>query len=110
MRTFTNTKNKSNKQLAAAYAVYMIVGSYFKNCICQSQFEEKRMYLNYAEISVAKQNDLEERVISQLERLDKTFLETIQNLKCKVSFLQKDKEMFLAFQTGGFEFLEYKIK
>ncbi len=109
MRTFTNTENKSNKQLAASYVVYMIVGSYFKDCICQNKFEEKRMYLNYAELSVPKQIDLEDRVISQFEKMDKTFLEAIQNLKCKVSFLQKDKDMFITFQTGGFESLEYKV-
>ncbi len=109
MRKFSEKQNGSNKQLAAGYVVYMMGGSYFQSCVCKNTFEEKRMYLNYAELSAPKQIEMEDKVIAQFEKLDKTFLNTIQNLKCKVSFIMKDNDLIIDFQTGGFESLSYKV-
>ncbi len=109
MKTFTSKEVKNNKQSAASYVVYMIVGSYFKDCICKNVFEEKRMYLNYAELSAPKQIEMEDKMICQMEKLDKSFLKAIEDMKCKVSFIKQGEEMIVKFETGGFGALEYKV-
>ena len=110
MRTFSNQQNGSNQQFAAGYVVYMMGGSYFKNCVCKSPFEEKRLYLNYAELSNQKQIEMEEKVLGRFEELDKNLLEKFEELKCEVSFRQEEKDFFVEFRTGGFETLKCRIK
>lgn len=57
-----------------------------------------------------KKLKMEDKVIYQIERLDKTFLHNIKSLRCEVYIFQQNEEYFVEFRTGGFESLKCKIK
>ena len=47
---YSNCEKKYDRQLAAAYAVYMMAGSAFKKCICRNPLEEGHLCLHYREM------------------------------------------------------------
>lgn len=107
MRSFINCEKGYNKQLASAYIVFMIAGSYFHKCHCQSR--SPRFFLHYAEMPRQKQFEYEQRVIKKIECLDKTFLEKLSQLQCEVVGWQEEGDFVMVFQTYGFEELEFII-
>ena len=46
---YSNCEKKYDRQLAAAFAVYMMAGSAFKKCICRNPLEEGHLCLHYWE-------------------------------------------------------------
>lgn len=97
-----------DRQRAAAYAVYMMAGSYFGGRNTADRF--KNMYLHYAEMPREKQYDCESRVIAAMEELNKVFLRRISNLRCEVTCRICGTVLFMEFRTGGFEWLLCEVK
>ena len=60
-------QKQREKALRYEYAMYVMLGSYFKSCKISSAFVEGRYKVNYAGLSGPKQEDMEEKVINVIE-------------------------------------------
>lgn len=58
----------TNSQIAFEYAIYMMVGSYFKSARCKSRLLEQSMKLQYLEQKERVQLQMEDTVISFVEK------------------------------------------
>lgn len=96
-----NLAGKYEKQLAAAYATYMMCGSYFHKTFCKNKIEEEHLRLHYLESPAAKTERLEEHFIHLMEDLPKEFLRTIAEMNCEVWFRKTKDGLFqIRFETG----------
>ena len=59
---YSNCEKKYDRQLAAAFAVYMMAGSAFKKCICRNPLEEGHLCLHYREMPERLQLEAENGV------------------------------------------------
>ena len=115
------TLGKVDTQLAAAYTVYMMVGSYFADCRCVNLLEEKRLFLHYRELNPEKQirfeNKAEEIFLSELGKayadshgreqspeklveLGRKYAETLGKYHCSVYFRRRGSLYVIRFYTG----------
>ena len=108
MKNFNSSKKSYSRQFAMAYIVYMMAGSYFSSGSATPRIQ--KLYLHYAEMPREKQCQLEARVISSMEELDKRFLKKIADLRCDVRCSSCDDDILLEFCTGGFEGLQCRIR
>jgi len=72
--------NFTNNQAAFEYAMYMMLGSYFRKASCKNKLMEKKLYVQYLEQKEKKQIELEDiclRFIHKelLSHLPETFWE-----------------------------------
>ena len=68
----TNIKNKQvTNQQAFEYAFYMIATSYFGSAKCLSKRLEKRLLMEYKELKLQKQYEMEQSCISYMNSLKK---------------------------------------
>ena len=86
-------KNQNAKQFQLEYAMYMMLGSYFKKATCKSKIIEKRLFLYYQDLGCSKQEDLEEEVI---KFIDETLLFAldipgIEERKVSIRFIPTEK-------------------
>ena len=81
-------KNFINDQAALEYAIYMIVGSYFKKVTCEkAKFQEQKLFLRYQKQKRETQYYLEEQCIEYAEQvLLKDFSEDVWNQEMVVHF------------------------
>ena len=98
-----NTKN-SNDTLAFDYAIYMIVGSYFRSTRCTGPIFEKKLRLHYCEQKLSSQYKMEERCISFAEKvLFKELPTSLLTSDVSVSFLpRKGKNSIIHFSCKEF--------
>lgn len=52
--------NLTNNQTAFEYAIYMMVGSYFKKTVCNNSLQEQKMRVQYMEQKIQNQYSLED--------------------------------------------------
>jgi hypothetical protein len=112
MKSFSSIEKGYNRQFAAAYAAYMIVGSYFYKCEAANSYEEKHLYLHYVEMPMGKQIDCEKRIddlMQNIEYNDPGFIESIASLKCVTAFYKDGEDFIVDFRTGGFESLQVLV-
>jgi len=88
----------TNNQTAFAYALYMMMGSYFDKAVCQSPKLEKDMRLQYNEMKDEKQFAMEDICIRYMDKLERklpkeclasevdAFLSKERNGKIRVTF------------------------
>lgn len=107
MKTFNSTQKGYNRQYATAYIMYMMAGSYFFSC--KTSYRLRNLHLHYAEMPRQKQYDHESHAISSMEELDKDFLQRISTLRCEVICRACGEELFMDFNTGGFEGIHCRI-
>ena len=108
MKSLYSSKKSYSKQLATAYAVYMMAGSYFSSSGAAGRIPN--LYLHYAEMPREKQYQCESRVISSMEALGKGFLQKIASLRCDVRCRICGDDILMEFSTGGFEGLQCLIR
>ena len=108
MQNFNSSKKSYSRQFAMAYIVYMMAGSYFSSSSATPRIQ--KLYMHYAEMPREKQCQLEDRVISSLEKMEKRFLQKIADLRCGVRCSSCDGDILLEFYTGGFEGLQCRIR
>ena len=60
-------KNTMSEQFQLEYAVYMMIGSYFKKVNCLSKRIETKLFLHYQDLGFGKQEKLENKVIAFIE-------------------------------------------
>ncbi len=92
--------NTNHKQLQTAYALYMIVGSYFHKSVCKTKVLEQKLLLYYRDLPVKKQETLEEYVILRVERILKDILPALAELDCEVTISYGNGDWRLVFCTG----------
>ncbi len=66
---YSNCEKKYDRQLAAAFAVYMMAGSAFKKCICRNPLEEGHLCLHYREMPERLQLEAENAVLAGVKAL-----------------------------------------
>ncbi|MCD7752078.1 MAG: hypothetical protein LUI10_10135 [Lachnospiraceae bacterium] len=110
MMNFAGAEKKCNKELAMCYIIYMICGSYFHRCICESPVMEQKMYLHYREMKQGEQEKLESMVIREMETLNIVFLKKLAELACEASVKKTSEGYQVDFMTGGFEGLSVILK
>lgn len=84
MAALYTSNSRPDSLKADAYIMYMILGSYFKSCKCDNSILEKRLFLNYKDLSLNKQYAREEKIIAKVDRLDENFLEQFADVDAKV--------------------------
>ena len=94
------TEKESMKQQQNAYALYMILGSYFNKSICANKLQETTLFLYYQELPAVKQEKLEAKLIAAVEKQLEEILPVISKMNCKVDILRCGKEYHLFFRTG----------
>lgn len=93
-----NTTMTTKDQKAFNYAMYMMLGSYFRRATVTSQCFIKTMYLYYAELGKEKQYALEDIVIKFTEKiLRKELPEDIWEGEVKIFFRQEELNTYVAF-------------
>ena len=95
---FTEKTNSIQQQ--TAYALYMMVSSYFHKSICSNKLLETTLSLHYQELPVKRQEKLECRVIQDVERELKKVLPVLAEMNCKVFIRHRDETYSLEFKTG----------
>ncbi|MBQ3037230.1 MAG: hypothetical protein IJD31_09920 [Lachnospiraceae bacterium] len=94
------SKKTNNQQLQTAYALYMIMGSYFHKSVCNTKVLERKLFLYYKDLPVKKQESLEEQAILRIEKILKDSLPALADLNCEVTISFKNGDCHLAFCTG----------
>ena len=108
-KLYSGNQKNYNRQLATAYAAYMIVSSYYKKCVVKNTYEEKHLFLHYKELPEIQQIAAESNVLQQMEALSKNLTDTLRNMYCEVNFTKDDSDYIISFTTGGFESLKVQI-
>lgn len=93
-----NTTMTTKYQKAFNYAMYMMLGSYFRGATVTSQCFLKTMYLYYAEMGNEKQYAMEDIVIKFTEKiLQKELPEDIWEGEVEIVFRQDKQNTYVAF-------------
>ena len=93
-----NTTTNKNNQNAFNYAMYMMLGSYFKQMSAASDYYIKKMYLYYIELGKEKQYRLEDIVIDFAEKVLQCELpEEIWREQVKIFFREENDCICVAF-------------
>ena len=92
--------NGSETQLATAYIVYMMLGSYFKSCKAQSALKVNSLYVHYTEMRVNTQLSTERRIERDFTEQFAEFLPLFENSLCEVSIYDSGDNLCLRFDTG----------
>jgi len=100
MKMETTNSRRYNSQYSEAYIVYMIIGSYFADCVCSNELEEKHLYLHYKEMPANRQLRDEKSVIDFFERHYRDLIVGISGLKCEAFFRKLCGNYYVCFDTG----------
>ena len=106
---YSNCEKKYDRQLAAAFAVYMMAGSAFKKCICRNPLEEGHLCLHYREMPERLQLEAENAVLAGVKALGERRLAAMGDLFCEAVFSRRGGKYTVCFLTGGFEDLKIDI-
>lgn len=94
----------NNSNDAIAYAIYMIVGSYFKKEVCLSTIKERQLKVVYCETKRDTQIKMEERCINYVDtRLVGVVPDDIFEDMVEVKFVPNQKENRLEVVFYGFD-------
>ena len=98
---FSNCERGFNRQLAAAYITYMMVGSLFEKSTCKNKSEATHLSLHYKEMPQNKQ-EAQENTILELatHQLGPDYLELLSGLQCEVTFKRQKNNYVILFETG----------
>lgn len=99
----SNYGKSFNRQFASGYAAYMMVGSLFRSCRCGSHLEAQHLSLYYREMPQKQQLQAEDAILSLIWKMDPSFLQTIEGLRCEAIFGREQDDYVIRFYTGGFE-------
>ena len=103
MNTTTTIDKATNNQNAFNYAVYMMLGSYFKQMEAVSECYVQKLYLYYVENKRERQYSFEDIAIRFVERvLQKQLSEEIWQERVLVSFFARDGRNYVAFQGARY--------
>ena len=92
--------NGSETQLATAYIIYMMLGSYFKSCKAQSTLKVNSLYVHYTEMRVNTQLSAERRIERDFTEQFAEYLPLFEDSICEVSVYDSGDNLCLRFDTG----------
>lgn len=96
--------NFSDRQVALDYAIYMIVGSYFKAARLSSPILERNMRVQYFEQKLDYQYRLEDACINYIEKKVVPYVpEEIWDREMIVKIVTTEDETIVCFQSDAFE-------
>ena len=80
--------SKPDSLKADAYIIYMMVGSYFASCKCDNAILEKRLFLNYKDLSLNKQYAREEKILEKMKKLGEDYFDRFSDMDvlARISF------------------------
>ena len=111
MNTTTTIDKATNNQKAFNYAVYMMLGSYFKQMEAVSECYVQKLYLYYVENKREHQYSFEDIAIRFVERvLQKQLPEEIWQERVLVSFFARDGRNYVAFQGARYTLVVQNVK
>lgn len=93
-------EKRETRQKAAAFAAYMIIGSYFNKETCRNQFIVDNLYLYYKEQGIKNQELMESNVITQAERILKKYEALLALMNCESLIHIKDGRYKIDFLIG----------
>lgn len=91
---------RQTRQEENAFIAYMIIGSYFKKETCRNHFAADRLYLYYREMSVKKQELVEEKTIARVDKALRNYTNDLALMNCESTIRFRDKKYVLEFVTG----------
>lgn len=94
MKTEYAKKNREDRQKAVAYMLYMLAGSYFNRCKCQSGTMEKYLLLHYLEMPRGRQLKDEERILKVIDKVIGSKESLYEELNSEV-IIRKIKDCYL---------------
>lgn len=94
------TEKQDNRQQQVAYGLYMIGSSYFHKSICTTRRLETILYLDYQDMPVKRQEELEEKLISSVEAELQNVLPVLERMNCQASIKRCKDEYHILFETG----------
>ena len=106
---YSNCEKKYDRQLAAAFAVYMMAGSAFKKCICRNPLEEGTPLSALPGDAGAAPAGGGKHSAGRVEALGERRLAAMGELFCEAVFCRRDGKYRVCFLTGGFEDLKIDI-
>ncbi|MDO4189037.1 MAG: hypothetical protein Q4D29_08605 [Lachnospiraceae bacterium] len=109
MAALYTSNSKPDSLKADAYILYMIMGSYFNTCKCDNAILEKRLFLNYKDLSLNKQYAREEKIIAKVEKLDEDFLNKFEEIDAMTRITFEGDEAEVLFYADNKVLLKAKI-
>lgn len=109
MAALYTSNSKPDSLKADAYILYMIMGDNFKSCKCDNAILEKRLFLNYKDLSLNKQYAREEKIIAKVDKLDEDFLNKFSDIDAKVRITFANDEAEVLFYADGKVLLKAQI-
>lgn len=94
------TGKSNNRQQQMSYILLMIIGSYFHKSVCKAQAMETTLFLHYKELSESRQENLEDKVIRNTEKVLKDYLSLFAETNCEIFINSKEESTILVFETG----------
>lgn len=94
------TGKSNNRQQQMSYILLMIIGSYFHKSVCKTQAMETTLFLHYKELSESRQENLEDKVIRNTEKVLKDYLSLFAETNCEIFINSKEESTILVFETG----------
>lgn len=101
MAALYTSNSKPDSLKADAYIMYMMMGSYFKQCKCDNAILEKRLFLNYKDLSLNKQYAREEKILARIDRLDEDFLAQFSDTDADVRIVFTNDKAEVVFYNGS---------
>ncbi len=90
----------NNQQQQITYVLYMMIGSYFHKSICSNRVLETKLLLHYRDLPAKRQEELEEKVIANIEKELKEILPVLSGMNCKVFIRKQEGDYRMTFETG----------
>lgn len=109
MAALYTSNSKPDSLKADAYIIYMMLGSYFNDCKCDNTILEKRLFLNYKDLSLNKQYAREEKILAKIDKLDEDFLDQFADIDAKARITFTDSDADIVFYDDEKIFLKAKI-
>ena len=96
----------ANNQMAFSYALYMMLGSYFRKTVCTSSIMEQKMHLWYAEVQKDTQLNMEKQCISYIEKkLIPVMPKAFWNEKMEVHLSMDERRERIELRFEGAEYM-----
>lgn len=95
MAALYTSNSKPDSLKADAYILYMMVGSYFASCTCDNNILEKKLFLNYKDLSLNKQYTREENILKKMEKLGEDYFDRFADIDAmaRIKFEKDEAEV-----------------
>lgn len=99
------TSNPMAQQYQLEYAMYMMLGSYFKRATCKSKRIEEKLFLHYQDLTSRKQENLEDDVLRLIDShlLKALNITNIDEREAIVRFIPQENGNLLNFKGSSFD-------